>query len=88
MSKFVFEFESVYENDWNVWFFSRAKELESKLEVANKTLDLTDARLVNTEKQLKDVKLDNSLLKTAPAAYLSKYYPYYSLSEKDYSFSF
>lgn len=56
---------------------ARTTELESKLQVANKTLDLTDARLLNTEKQLNDLRLDNSLLKTAPASYLSKYYPSY-----------
>jgi len=55
----------------------KAKELENKLDAANKTIDLTDARLDRTEKELKDTKVDNALLRTAPASYLSKYYPYY-----------
>merc|ERR1711981_500195 len=56
---------------------ARAAELASKLDLANKTIDLTDARLMKTEKELKDTKVDNSLLRTAPAAYLSRYYPHY-----------
>ena len=62
------------------YFFHRADLLQAELDSANRTI-LNQSRAMDvTQAELKDTKLDNALLKTAPAGYRywDKYYPYRS----------
>jgi len=57
----------------------RNDQLLAELELANKQILSTTRRLDETNAELKDTRLDNALLKTAPAGltrYWDKYYPY------------